>query len=220
MGVAGGYDQSLGLKIDGSIVAWGCGGPVNYTQCDVPSPNAGFTAVAGGYFHSLGLKAVTVTCPCNANVNADGSVNVIDEAIVLDCVNGNCNSCVNSCDVNCDGAVDWVDMGIVRCQLSGFMNCCNAATGACMGLHAGSDYEPCVVTTAITCQFFGGTYYGNGSTCVDVCPANRIFEDANYCPGRVDLVRLDLGTLAGVSAIAVADTPPASWAVSAISNGG
>ena len=37
----------------GSIVAWGD----NYHgQCNVPSPNADFTAIAAGYEHSLGLK--------------------------------------------------------------------------------------------------------------------------------------------------------------------
>jgi alpha-tubulin suppressor-like RCC1 family protein len=36
-----------------SIVAWGRN---YYGQCNVPSPNSGFIAVAGGYWHSLGLK--------------------------------------------------------------------------------------------------------------------------------------------------------------------
>jgi hypothetical protein len=50
---AGGY-HSLGLKADGSIIAWG----YNYHgQCSVPSPNTGFVAIAAGYAHSLGLKS-------------------------------------------------------------------------------------------------------------------------------------------------------------------
>ena len=49
---AGGY-RSLGLKEDGSIVAWGANGS---GQCDVPFPNSGFIAVAAGGAHSLGLK--------------------------------------------------------------------------------------------------------------------------------------------------------------------
>ena len=50
----GRFYHSLGLKADGSIVAWGdnCDG-----QCNVPAPNSGFVAVAAGTFHSLGLKA-------------------------------------------------------------------------------------------------------------------------------------------------------------------
>jgi hypothetical protein len=35
-------------------VAWGDNGQ---GQCDVPSPNADFIAVAGGHYHSLGLKS-------------------------------------------------------------------------------------------------------------------------------------------------------------------
>jgi hypothetical protein len=45
--------HSLGLKQDGSIVAWGDNGS---GQRDVPPPNSGFTAVSAGYYHSLGLK--------------------------------------------------------------------------------------------------------------------------------------------------------------------
>jgi hypothetical protein len=47
------YWHSLGLKADGSIVAWGDN---DAGQCNVPSPNTGFVAVAGGFEHSLGLK--------------------------------------------------------------------------------------------------------------------------------------------------------------------
>jgi alpha-tubulin suppressor-like RCC1 family protein len=52
--VAGGGYHSLGLKSDGTIVAWGDNG---MGQCDVPAPNADFVAVAGGLSHSLGLKS-------------------------------------------------------------------------------------------------------------------------------------------------------------------
>ena len=51
--VAAGSSHSLGLKQDGSIVAWGRN---NYGQCNVPSPNTGFIAISAGHLHSLGLK--------------------------------------------------------------------------------------------------------------------------------------------------------------------
>jgi hypothetical protein len=43
--VAGGWSHSLGLKADGSIVAWGSNDAEG--QCNVPLPNSGFVAVAG-----------------------------------------------------------------------------------------------------------------------------------------------------------------------------
>ena len=55
MAVAGGYGHSLGLKSDGTIVAWGYN---DSGQCDVPAPNADFVAVAGGWDHSLGVKSI------------------------------------------------------------------------------------------------------------------------------------------------------------------
>ena len=54
IGVAGGEVHSLGLKSDGTIVAWGA----TATASDaVPEPNADFVAVAAGCMHSLGLKS-------------------------------------------------------------------------------------------------------------------------------------------------------------------
>ncbi len=50
---AAGYHHSLGLKSDGSIVAWGDN---HYGECMVPAPNTGFVAIAAGGGHSLGLK--------------------------------------------------------------------------------------------------------------------------------------------------------------------
>ncbi|MBM3334527.1 hypothetical protein FJY63_07685 [Candidatus Sumerlaeota bacterium] len=44
----------MGLKSDGSIVAWGYDA---YGQCNVPAPNAGFIAIAAGERHSLALKS-------------------------------------------------------------------------------------------------------------------------------------------------------------------
>ena len=54
VGVAGGGHHSLGLKSDGTIVAWGNNA---HGQCDVPAPNGDFVRVAGGGSHSLGLKS-------------------------------------------------------------------------------------------------------------------------------------------------------------------
>lgn len=48
----GGY-HNLGLRTDGSIVAWGSN---QQNQCSDPDPNSGFLAVAAGGTHNLGLR--------------------------------------------------------------------------------------------------------------------------------------------------------------------
>ncbi len=46
--------KSQSILSQGPIAAWGYNGS---GQCDVPSPNSGFIAVAAGGDHSLGLRA-------------------------------------------------------------------------------------------------------------------------------------------------------------------
>jgi alpha-tubulin suppressor-like RCC1 family protein len=53
--VEAGWHHSLGLKDDGSIVAWAAG-ELDFAQCDVPEPNTHFVAISAGDAHSLALK--------------------------------------------------------------------------------------------------------------------------------------------------------------------
>ena len=52
--IAAGYYHSLGIKADGTVVAWGYNGSC---QCNVPAGLTGVVAVAAGGNHSLALKA-------------------------------------------------------------------------------------------------------------------------------------------------------------------
>jgi hypothetical protein len=52
--VAAGYNHSLGLKADGSIVGWGGYGGGG---TEMPVPNSGFVAIAAGTNFSLGLRS-------------------------------------------------------------------------------------------------------------------------------------------------------------------
>jgi hypothetical protein len=55
MVIAAGASHSLGLKGDGSIVAWGDN---HYGQCNISPPNVDFVAVvAGGSDHNFRLKS-------------------------------------------------------------------------------------------------------------------------------------------------------------------
>jgi len=98
--IAAGYGHSLGLRADGSIVAWGDNG---YGQCDVPAPNAGFVAVAAGGFRSLGIRGYP-----RADLDQNGDGNLDDLTRLLkdfDCLGGGCVG-----DADGDGDTDLDDL--------------------------------------------------------------------------------------------------------------
>jgi hypothetical protein len=107
-------------------------------------------------------------CPCQADVNNSGGLNVIDVAIIVDCANQvGCAQCVNSCDVNCDGNVDFVDVGAAWCAFQLNPNCCSLTDGACT--HSQTHSPSCLVTDQDACTdapgFFEGTYHGDNTAC-------------------------------------------------------
>ena len=55
--LSAGFAHSLGLRGDGTVVAWGCGPGTDYGQCSVPSGLSGVTKIAAGGIHSLALKS-------------------------------------------------------------------------------------------------------------------------------------------------------------------
>ena len=103
---AGGTSHSLGLKDNGSIVAWGR----NFRgERNVPPPNSDFVAVAAAGYHSFGLKSGGCD-PCD--MNCDGTVDAFDIEPFLDLLfepgATPCALCAG--DVNGDGNIDAFDI--------------------------------------------------------------------------------------------------------------
>jgi hypothetical protein len=116
--VSGGLWHGLGLKADGSIVAWGGN---DSGQCNVPAPNVGFMAVSGGQLHSLGLKA-------------DGSIRAWGDNSAFQCNLPGANAGFVGIaagywhsygltafygDLNCDGLVNFADIDAFVRALAG-----------------------------------------------------------------------------------------------------
>ena len=112
--VAAGNDHSLGLKYDGSIVAWGH----NYLgQCDVPDPNTGFVVAAAGGDHNLGLKCLWL--PTGACCVGDACIIATEAACIeaggtymgdgITCADADCPEPCPA-DINGDGKVNIDDI--------------------------------------------------------------------------------------------------------------
>jgi hypothetical protein len=98
-----------GQDDDGSIAAWGydC-----YGQCNVPLPNTGFVALAGGYVHGLGLKADGSIVAWGDNASGECNVPLPNTGFVA-VAGGGYHSLglkADHGDLNCDGAVNFGDI--------------------------------------------------------------------------------------------------------------
>ena len=134
-------------------------------------------------FASVGLMLLAAQaaraagdCPCEHDINNDGTIDVNDPLTIATCLDGDCSGCVNSCDVNCDGTIDLVDFGVSWCQFEvnpgfeDFESCCSEPTGACVIREDTTGIFPaCSITLQGVCDFFGaridaGEYLGDGTT--------------------------------------------------------
>ena len=107
--IAAGVYHSVGLKQDGSVVAWG-----DYFLGQgtfVPSPNTDFTAIAAGGHYSLGLQVCLFDMA--GDLNDDGKVDYDDLTILANQWLQPQPPSTPSADIaplpNGDGAVNFLD---------------------------------------------------------------------------------------------------------------
>jgi hypothetical protein len=90
-------------------VAWGSNGS---GQCNVPAPNSAFVAVAGGWFHSLGLKADGSIVAWGRNIEGQCNVPAPNSGFVAVAGGGFRSLGLKAFygDLNCDGALNAFDI--------------------------------------------------------------------------------------------------------------
>ncbi|MHC5112139.1 MAG: hypothetical protein ACYTHJ_19945, partial [Planctomycetota bacterium] len=106
-------------------------------------------------------------CPCDADFNKNGSVDLADVALFVQC---NGQQPIGQCapvDLDCDGDIDIDDFAILHCQ---FYNplpdlCCDFPTGACC-----LPNDECRQVTAGECANLMGSFYGIGTVCGAISP--------------------------------------------------
>ncbi len=108
MTIAAGYQHSLALKTDGSLVAWGSN---NDGQCDVPA-GTNVLAIAAGYNYNV---AVVHLIP--GDFDANRQVNLIDfSTFAFRWMETGCDYSNNWCgqaDLDKLGTVDMADLTIL-----------------------------------------------------------------------------------------------------------
>jgi alpha-tubulin suppressor-like RCC1 family protein len=154
-----GVRHSLGLKKDGSIVAWGDN---NDGLCNVPAPNSGFVAVAAAELHNLGLKEDGSIVGWGRNDHVGNYCGQCDVPAPNTGFVSIAAGCDYSLGLKADGSiVAWGWNGYGQCSVpapnTGFV-AVSAGDFHCLGLKSdgsivawgGNDYGQCDVLTSNT----------------------------------------------------------------------
>jgi len=101
---------------------WGASGgrPDCCAACDACVPGTDYRCAAS-------------VCACNADLDADGQVTLVDTGQMVDCVNDPTGPGCALADINCDGTIDECDIAVVDCALGtrGGNSVCCAACADC-----------------------------------------------------------------------------------------
>ena len=142
-------------------------------------------------------------CPCDGDVDGNGSIQLPDIVIVLDCVLGvepPPEAGCDNADMNCDGTIDLCDASRVWCHFVGGTDCCAAGTvcGACCN---SSSFPACAEVSDGFCDVvLAGQYRGDGTTChfPCICGGCQLHADcaAPFCLIDLDDLLYVLGAFA------------------------
>jgi len=107
--ITGGSWHGLGIKSDGSLVAWG----LNYDgQCNVPAGND-FVAVVAGGGHSLAIKSDDSLVACGDNNYGQRNIPAGTDFVTIAAGSKQNLAVLDlAVDWNVDGCVNWGDFGI------------------------------------------------------------------------------------------------------------
>lgn len=128
---------------------------------------------------------ILATCECDANVNGQNGVDLMDQILLGDCINqGDTSGGCGNADVNCDGLVNMDDLDSFECMYNGG-GTPGTPEACCDQCNTVTPEEDCDGNNRVdSCELAEQTAFDeNGNGLLDRCEFLSAFADDDVCHG-------------------------------------